>query len=152
MREQIRYLSQTIAELQIAVSDSIEILNEQRALRGELITAKTKSERAVKAGTILKSVQFDLCPECGRDVSNRDIHLNYCRLCGSVLTTPLSEPPLEVEVLRRDLNNRIDELTDSIRRREQQLEKTNRQLAEVHYKKQRLDNQLQEELSIYDSR
>lgn len=151
LREQIRYLSQTISELQIASSDSTEIINEQRALRAELITAKTKAERAVQAGHILEGVQFEQCPECGRDVSERVVHLDNCRLCGSPLTVPANEPSVEVEALRRDLNSRIDELTDSIKRREQQLERTNRQLAQVRNKKHQLDNQLQEELSIYDS-
>jgi DNA repair exonuclease SbcCD ATPase subunit len=151
LREQIRYLSQTIFELQMALSDSAEVIAEQRALRAELITAKTKAIRAVQAGHILEGVQFERCPECGRIITAGHFENDNCRLCGKPSTDCISEPPLELEALRHDLNCRIDEIADSIQRREQVFERMNRQLEEARNKKRRLDKQLQEELAIYDS-
>lgn len=151
LRMQIRNLSQTISELQMALSDSAEAIAEQRALRAELITAKIKAERVEQAGRILEGVQFERCPECGRDITTRHFDHDNCRLCGSPLTDSVDETPLELEALQHDLNSRIDEIADSIRRREQMRLRMTRQLEQARDKKRRLDEQLQEELAIYDS-
>lgn len=56
-----------------------------------------------------------------------------------------------MEALRRDLNERIDQITDSITRREDELGRTERQLEQAQQQKVSLDTQLQEELARYDS-
>ena len=58
---------------------------------------------------------------------------------------------METEVARRVLNDRIDEITDSINRRRQALERSERELQEAESVKQQLDRQLQDELRRYDS-
>jgi hypothetical protein len=57
----------------------------------------------------------------------------------------------ELEILRRDLNERIDRIADSIVRRERESEKMTRQLAQLQKQKVALDRQLQESLARYDS-
>jgi ribosomal protein L37AE/L43A len=151
LREHIRLLSQTLFDTQTAIYDSQEVISEQKALRAELITAKIKTERAVQAGQILKDAQIDRCPECGRELSGRKIDVEKCRLCGTSINDPVNEPSIELEIIRQDLNSRIDEIEDSTQRREQALERTKRQLDQLAQSKQRLDRQLQEELYAYDS-
>ena len=58
---------------------------------------------------------------------------------------------LELEVLRRDINERIDQIGDSISRRERERGRMLRQLAQTQSVKESLDSQLQEELARYDS-
>ena len=151
LRQQLRDLSALVSDLKTALYDSAEAIAEQQALRAELITTKTKAERASQAGRVLDGVQFERCPECGADLTAGPTGNDHCRLCGRPPAEARGEPPLELEVLRRDLNNRIDEIANSIQRREQAVAKMTRQLVQACDKKRLLDGQLQEELAIYDS-
>ena len=151
LRIDLRKLSLISEELQMALIDSNEAIEEQNALRAELITTKTKTERVSKADGILDGVKFVRCPECGIDISEREEDEDKCRLCGSDKCNHDNKTPQELEALRRDLNIRIDELEDSISRRQLSSEKMTRELNKVIIRKKSLDEQLQDELSRYDS-
>jgi hypothetical protein len=151
LRALLRELSQQVEDLQRARLDSEGVLIEQRALRAELVTTKIKAVRADEASRILNGAKFERCPECGTDILERDMNEGHCRLCGSSPVSKRGGSPLELEALRRDLNNRIDELTESIRRREEALERMARELDQTSQHKRHLDERLGSELSIYDS-
>lgn len=151
LRDQIRNLSEIISEIKIAYIDSKEVINEQRSLRAELVTAKIKTNRAEKANQVLDGVKIERCPECGTCVSDKVAEEDRCRLCGSEHGSITSESGETLELVRRELDVRIDEIEDSIKRREVALEKTKRELDAVLAKKRMLDKQLQEALAIYDS-
>jgi hypothetical protein len=150
LRGQLRRLGSEIAQMQQALAESGEALGEQRALRAELITAKTKALRADHAGQILAGVEYQCCPQCGTDVSSRLTSGNHCRLCGSE-QRPREPSPMNTEVRRRDLNERIDQIADSMLRRQQEIARTERYLARARTEKAALDGRLQEELARYDS-
>lgn len=151
LREDLRHLSAEIENIRHAIADSMGAITEQRALRSELINAKTKAERADQAERVLEGVCYQRCPECGIDVSDRPLNHEQCRLCGSTHSLDDNTTSLELEALRRDLNERIDQIADSIARREQELSRMKRQLAQAQLLKSSLDNKLQEELARYDS-
>jgi hypothetical protein len=151
LRGDLRALSSQMEDIRQAIGESEASIGEQHALRAELITAKTKAERAHQAGSVLQDVRYERCPQCGSDISNRADDEVHCRLCGSEQWSRDVEKPLELEALRRDLNDRIDQIADSISRRERELNRTKRQLRQVEQKKALLDRQLQEELARYDS-
>jgi rubrerythrin len=150
LRGALRRLSTEIESIRQAIAESEEAVAEQVALRAEFITAKTKAERADQAGKVLEGVQYQRCPECGTDISNRPTFEARCRLCGSVEASGTT-PPLELEALRRDLNERIDQIADSIARRVRESDRMRRQLEQAEQRKASLDKQLQEELARYDS-
>jgi rubrerythrin len=151
LRDELRRLGAEVANIRQAIADSEESIAEQRALRAELITAKIKAERADKAETVLGGVQYQRCPECGADISNRPQSDEPCRLCGSVQADDAAVNSLELEVLRRDLNERIDQIGDSISRRDREHSRMLRRLAQAEGIKKSLDNKLQEEIARYDS-
>ncbi len=151
LRNELRRLSKEIETLRQAISESGETISLQKALRAEFITAKTKAERADQAGRILEGVRYHRCPECGVDVSDRPHHEESCRLCGSGQVVEGNVSTLELEALRRDLNERIDQIADSIDRRERESSRMVRQLDQMQKQKMALDRQLQEELARYDS-
>lgn len=151
LRSKLRELSLTIADLQEAISASQTTLSEQEALRSELITAKVKAGRAEQAGRILGCVDYLHCPQCGSDLSIRPAADDQCRLCGAPSAATDARRGFDTEAVRRELNDRIDQISDSMNRRQQALERSNRELASTENAKRQLDRQLQDELRRYDS-
>ncbi|RYZ79621.1 MAG: hypothetical protein EOP04_27400 [Proteobacteria bacterium] len=144
-------MSEEIEISQQAILDSQEAIEQQRALRGEFITAKTKAQRTARAGEILEGVHYHRCPQCGTDISERSVQEDLCNLCGSIQTEEEQLTATELEIIRHDLNDRIDQIADSIARREYEVKIMERQLRQTTRQKVLLDQQLQVELARYDS-
>ena len=151
LREKLRGLGRTVSDLKEAVSVSQSTLAEQEALRAEFITTKVKAERAEQAGRILGGVEYSKCPECGSDISERPLVKDHCQLCGTTTIGENARTSMEREAMRRELNDRIDQIADSIKRRRQALERSKRELQNVEREKMQLDKQLEDELARYDS-
>jgi DNA repair exonuclease SbcCD ATPase subunit len=151
MRDELRSLSAEIADIQRAIGETEGAIEEQRALRAELITAKVKAERTSQAGRLLDGVEYVRCPECGTDISTRPPTPGSCGLCLSPTNLGEAYTSLELEALRRELNDRIDQLADSIERRDRGLSKSRRLLEQRKTRKKELDLSLQRELARYDS-
>lgn len=150
LKEKLRSLGSSIDDLRTAITDSEESIAEQHALRAELITAKTKASRAAHAGKILEGVAYHRCPECGSDITDRPHSHDHCRLCGTH-TSNEELSSLELEALYRDLNDRIDQIADSIERRNREVDRMKRQLKMLEKEKSEFDDRLQLELARYDS-
>lgn len=151
LRRRLRELSQTVSDLREAISASQSTLAEQEALRAELITAKVKAGRVEQAGRVLDGVDYSRCPQCGSDVSGRPSTVEQCRLCGTPSVATGARPGVDTEVVRRELNDRIDQISDSMNRRWQALERSVRELQRAESAKRQLDRQLEDGLQRYDS-
>lgn len=151
LRSRLRELSQTVSDLREAIIVSQSMLAEQEALRAELITAKVRAGRAELAGRVLDGVDYSRCPQCGTDIAERPSTVEQCRLCGTPSTVAEARPGIDTEVIRRELNDRIDQISDSVNRRQQALERSERELQAAESVKRQLDHQLQDTLRRYDS-
>ena len=151
LRAVLRELGSDVEETRRAASELSVAIQEQQALRAELITAKTKAVRADRAGRVLEGVKYERCPECGSSVSGRDWPASRCRLCGVSITGDAEPSSLELEALRRDFNERIDQIGDSIDRRKRALSRMGTQLRRMETKKTELDDELRRQLEPYDS-
>lgn len=151
LREKLRELSFKVSDLKDAISNSNLMIAEQEALRAEFITAKIKSERSEQARGILEGVSYSDCPECGTDITHRPQLNECCRLCKTSNMDQSPRTSTQLEVLRRELNDRIDQIADSINRRTVALERSIRKLENVEAEKEYLDKKLQDEISRYDS-
>jgi hypothetical protein len=151
LRNRLRSLSQLVSDIQEAILISESSLAEQQALRAELITAKVKAGRLEQAGRILAGVSYCSCPQCGADVSSRLDSSESCRLCGTPSSTINGRQGNDAEALRRELNDRIDQIADSIERKQHALQQSKRELQVQENIKIQLDQQLQDELRRYDS-
>ena len=151
LRNKIKELGELIFQSKISIDDSLEIFDEQRKLHSELITAKIKNDRLERTNMLFDDVHFENCPVCGENIISSKKNSNCCELCGQRKSENELEVKIDNESLRKDINNRIDELSDSIRRREIEMSKSKKYLDKLLKEKIKLDNQLQEDLSNYDS-
>lgn len=151
LRDSLRTLSTEIGIRHQALLESKESIAEQVALHAELITAKTKVDRTNQAASVLEGAHYQHCPECGANLEERENTHDHCRLCTNPQHNHSNETSVELEVLRRDLNERIDQIADSIERRDSELARMVRQLSQLEKRKAEMDLQLQGELARYDS-
>lgn len=151
LREELRELGKEIDRVGTAVEASEEAIAEQRALRAELITAKIKSERADHARKVLEGVDYTRCPKCGTETTARIVDARQCTLCLSSLESSAQDLSTEGEAVRRDLNERVDQIEDSIGRRERAMRRSRRELEVLRRKKRQQDERLQRDVKRYDS-
>lgn len=151
LRARLREMGDQLAELSTAINETENAVYEQRALKAELITTKVKADRAEQAGRILGGVDYTRCPECATDLAQREEIPGVCRLCGTDTSPHSPMSSLELEATRREINDRIDQINDSIQRRERALSQSRRQHERLKSQKLDLDRTLQQELARYDS-
>lgn len=151
LRSQLRQMSAQLAAMRKGMDEAQTALNEQRALRAELVTTKVKADRTEQAGKLLAGVDYHRCPQCASDLTDRPAAPEHCRLCGTRSENQGALTSIELEVVRRELNERIDQLSDAIRRREAVLTRSLREVENVEREKAELDKALQQQLARYDS-
>ena len=151
LRGELRILGKAISDVSTAVDAGQDVLKEQRALRAELITAKIKSRRVEQAGRLLEGVDYKRCPKCGGDVTERIVEPEHCSLCRRAVDSSTGSSSTGAETVRRDLNERIDQVGDSMNRRKRAVRRLKRELEELVAKKGHLDRRLQREVQRYDS-
>jgi len=152
MRVQLRHLSDEVNGVREAIADIDRRIQQQEALRSELITTKVKANRAEQAGRILSGVAFTHCPQCGSDLNRVGLaDEDHCSLCRNTPPSQSQVPAVELEALRRDLNERIDDLADTVNRHKRERTRLERRLAKLTDAKEGLDRQLAQELAKYDS-
>lgn len=150
LREKLREISQSIANEQNALQDLENRINEQEALKAELLSAKFKLSRSTAASSLLAGVKFDVCPACGLEL-HKHSNPDTCYLCGQETQINEEEPLAQAEVMRKDLNSRIEDLSESIKRHLIAQKKQRTTISQLRQKKNELDIELSNELSNYDS-
>ena len=113
-----------------AVSDISHRISEQESLIAEFVSMKFKAARSSLATEILHTSEFNACPSCGTDVSKRH-QSGCCKLC----TSPLADAPggfdQQRAVIEQDLNDRINDLKQSVRRLKRSLDSQKNALEQV---------------------
>lgn len=151
LRAQLRMLSEEIDTASTALRDLREEVEHQKALRSELITSKLKAARVAEAARVLEGVSFERCPQCGADIAKRSDDEAHCRLCGELDSAAPAHSNHDVEALRLDLNERIDELEISLDRKSHEVSALERSLAATLARKAKGDGELARRLAEYDT-
>jgi DNA repair exonuclease SbcCD ATPase subunit len=151
LRQQLRELSGRLEDGRRALGDVALRVQQYEDLRSELIASKVKLARAEQAGRMLQGVEFKQCPQCGSEIAGRVPVGETCGLCGSPPRSASEPRSLEREALRRELNERIDDLAESLNRHKRDKARQERFVAELVANKGRLDQQLTADLSRYDT-
>jgi len=143
LNEKLETLNSQHSEL----SKKIEI---QKSLKAELILSAFKLDRASSANKVFAGLQFEKCPCCGEDIeeNNNDTTCSVCK-------KPIKENELDsvekFQIIKKDVELRIKDVDNSIFRHEDELEKSKKEIIKLLDKRKELNQQLNEELSVYES-
>lgn len=120
LRERLRRLSRKLGREEESLADLQERVSSQIALRADFVSAKVKTGRTTVAHSILTGVVFSRCPQCGSSVEQaRFSSPDACNLCGQQVQDQTKSVAQETEILRQDLNTRIDELDSLVQHHEE---------------------------------
>jgi hypothetical protein len=152
LRQQLRNLSSTLGNEELAYEDQRGTIEQLERLRAEFISTRFKLGRAEAASAVLAKAEFQRCPRCGVPVDSMTPRpVDSCILCG----TPDSEREKllanRAETLQRDLDSRVDDVSDALNRHRQAAKKQRDKIDKIRKEKTELDNQLVIESKTYDS-
>ena len=148
LQAEARSLAAEVAAVEKSSHDLKEILGKDRSHRNELLSLSTRFRRSQSAGDVLGGFNFPDCPQCGRDLPERPS--DDCPVCGQKHS---SEPTgnLDEASAEKDLDARVAELDDLIKRHESALRRNDRLLRELEAKKASVDGELNRVAKDYDS-
>lgn len=150
LRKELRKLTKEAANVEVGIEDIETRVEQQQALRSELITSKVKAGRAQRAEEALLTVEFVSCPRCNLPLHKEPASDTACVLCGQEQD---AAKPAEANgsTFIQDLNSRIDDLGESISRHQRELVRLQQQRGALSKRMAELDTKLNAEIERYDS-
>jgi DNA repair exonuclease SbcCD ATPase subunit len=146
---QMRQLNERVRSLAGTNRDISLRLSEQEALIAELISLKFKLSRATSATALLEGVAFDNCPVCGTSTATSAGAAGHCYLCKSEIS-PTSDGSA-AEIYRQDVDDRIDDLKQSVQRHKRSLQRNESELLEARRNRSHLEERLAELTTDYET-
>jgi len=143
LNHHLEYECQTLFDLQ-------EKIQEEKALKAELLLSKFKLMQAQSA-SLLSDLSFESCPACGTLTNSPNYPEDLCHLCGRDPALENNRSGVPPEITNRDLISRVNELDELIGRHQQAYKIQKDRVDDLQEKKNRLDRRLVEELQHYDS-
>lgn len=153
LRGKLRYLNDQLSREEQVLFDLNKKIEEQESLRAEIQTTESKLERLESAKAVLAGLSFECCPACGMKVEHlKELTEDVCPLCKQYPSKIEGEQPINKEVVKHDLDSRMEELAESLQKHSNARIAQERNLASLREEKSSLDKRLDEELKNYDSR
>ena len=143
-----RNYSQNISLLRQSIEELRDIIEKDKTHKNELLSLSTRFRRSQSARAVLSGVEFKDCPRCGSLLPPRSA--DVCSVCGES-HGDLPTSTLDDATAEKDLEARVQELTELISRHEKQLSKFNRKLRELSDEKSIVDSELTRISTDYDS-
>lgn len=148
LQKKARELGAKIFDLQEALEDLRQTLARDKAHKNELLSLGTRFRRSQSAKEVLGGAKFTDCPSCGQHLPDRSSDL--CALCGQ-LPAEATTAGLDDQAAERDMNARVEELTELIDQHERHIGKTERDIRELEDEKSVVDTELTRASTNYDS-
>jgi len=141
-RLRISELSGRISSISESILELNERIHEQEALIAEFISMKFKAARTNAASQLLKGAQFHSCPSCGKNLSCVVENKDMCYLCKEDLSEHSGTSSLDIEVIDKDLNDRIDDLKRSVAKMKRSLDVQKRKEKELTEDRSETENKV----------
>jgi energy-coupling factor transporter ATP-binding protein EcfA2 len=148
IQAEARHLSNEFSAIEQSTRELRDVIGKDRSHRNELLALSTRFRRSQSAREVLGGVNFEDCPQCGRDLPQR--LKDDCPVCGQKHTdSPTGN--LDEASAEKDLDARVAELDDLIKRHEATLRRNERILRELQTQKSLVNSELNRVARDYDS-
>lgn len=151
LRQRLRELNETLTKEENTLFDLKSQLNIEKSLRAEILSTKFKLAKANESSLVLSGVSFECCPNCGSDITPQPTNHEQCPLCKHTSLETDQPSTDQLEMNRKDLTSRLNDITESIKRHYWALKIQERRVQAQRKNKSLLDVRLIEELDVYDS-
>lgn len=152
IRTELRALVKELNDVETGIDDLEVRVRQQEALKAELITTKMKASRAVQASVIFDRVEYVACPRCSTPIAeSRKADSEHCFLCAQVPSVQAARVVVNSVELGKDLDGRIDDLTESTDRHKRELAAAIQRRRAMERRRSELDGRLRESLEQYDT-
>lgn len=148
LKNQARAIFYEIESLEIAIRDVKELITRDSRHLNEIQMLKLKVKRDASARLALLSVSYSSCPSCFKDLPTREV--SSCLVCGQDENRDDTSAENN-EILEKDADSRIRELSTSVKNHKNQLIKLERRRNDYVNQKSDIDERLTKLLSEYDS-
>lgn len=149
LRSEIVDLGKRLQKQMLILSQLSEKIENDETLKAEFISNKFKLARSLASRKVLDNANFELCPSCGSTLTSEH-NDEQCILCGCTIEP---EKQQSVDLLAQtDLDNRIDELIESIERHKHAKELQGKSLESIEQHKKEKELELENALRVYESR
>ncbi|HEX7115990.1 MAG TPA: AAA family ATPase [Steroidobacter sp.] len=151
-RARLHELGQLIATNDEAIRDLEMRIGEQDRLQSELIALKFKAIRATVARAVLEGADFERCPACGAALAeHKEAALDHCYLCKTPADVQPRPEPSVADVVRQDLDARIDDLKQSISRHRKAMSRLRERAEHLRGEYRALEERVSATLRNYES-
>ena len=148
LRSNGREISLSIEQTEEALDAAARSIQALQRHRNEIQILSVKFQRAAAARAVLNGVTFDNCPRCAQTLPERED--SFCAVCGQSEPEPESQSEA-TETAKQDVAARLKELGEAITLRQNQRNKSERQLVLLEREKQQIDSRISEASANYDS-
>lgn len=148
LKNDARTIFYEIDNLELAIRDVKELIVRDSRHLNEIQMLKLKVKRDTSARLALLSVSYSSCPSCFRSLPERSS--GECVVCGQEECSE-GVPDDNIEILEKDADSRIKELSAVVKDHKEQVSKLERKRNEFIRRKSDIDERLTELLGEYDS-
>lgn len=151
LKEKLRNQEKILSEKQNQITDLASRISREKSLKYDYINSKFKINKSSLTLRILTRSDFEICPQCGNDVQQKESY-DVCPLCKQ-RHLPFNEEKYvkNVESLRSELDEKIDELDEIIKQHEKALEISKVEIKSIDCERNALQEKLNSLMKDYDS-
>jgi hypothetical protein len=148
LRSEIVNLGNRLQTQNLTIAQLTEKISSDETLKAEFISNKFELARSFAARKVLDNANFEFCPSCGSTL--KENNNTQCNLCGSEIK---AENQQSADILAQtDLDEKIDELSESIDRHRNSLKLQMKNLQSLQQNKIEKECELENALKVYESR
>lgn len=151
IREQLRNEEIKISEKINQIDDLESRISDHKSLKFDYINSKFKINKSSLALTVLTKSHFEICPQCGNNIEE-DINDEVCPLCKKTHKIYNEQEYIKnIESIRIELDEKIDELDEIINKHIKILETSKNEIRSMNKERKALEKILASQMKNYDS-
>ncbi|MHA1410002.1 MAG: AAA family ATPase [Candidatus Odinarchaeia archaeon] len=151
IREGLRNQEIQISKKTNQINDLESRISSNKSLKFDYINSKFKINKSSLALTVLAKSRFEICPQCGNKIEGKT-NEDVCPLCkNSYKIFDEKEYIKNIESIRVELDDKIDELDEMINRHTKILQISKNEISSMNRKRKSLEKELAIQMENYDS-